>query len=371
MGGISLNPYEIEIISLICKHGLRNEYENFRLSFLSRKIDWLGFVENAPQSFLFMIERWSRHDKNIPVMVKRRMKEDIINLTRKNMLIKACLEEVAAAFRKEKVDFILLKGFFLESRIYYGKPRFFDDLDILINEDDLGRAQDALLKSGYKMLTMTDDEKSRITQQELFIKPSSKLLVELHTSIQVSYAPFNISNSSLFRRSKSVSIDGIRVRVLDDEMALIHLCIHHVYSHSLSTSKMVQYSYEISEFIKRLDKSRAEWNAFARLVHSAKAGAAVYESLAYANKLFPVAMDHDALSMIKNGASKKEMLVFKIFLRLMSTGPFHYKNGIYWLMKLLLCNSNKKRADIIKDAYYSARDRCRNVRCRVWPSRVS
>jgi hypothetical protein len=82
-------------------------------------------------------------------------------------------------------------------------------------------------------------------------------------------------------------------------------------------------------------------------------------------------MDHDALSMIKNGASKKEMLVFKIFLRLMSTGPFHYKNGIYWLMKLLLCNSNKKRADIIKDAYYSARDRCRNVRCRVWPSRVS
>lgn len=419
MGGTSLKPDEIEIISLIQnllskkskntlskqesghrqgpgqghepRHGHEphepgSQHDSSRLSSLSRKIDWPGFVEDIPPSFLPLLDAWSRQARQgdnillpaylprIPAVAKRRIRERIAILAGRNLLIKACLKDVAVIFRREKIDFILLKGFFLESRVYDGKPRFFDDLDILLHEGDLGRARRALLSSGYEMLSAADDETSRIIRQEILIEPSSRCPVELHTNVCDSYAPFAISNQLLFRRSRAVSIDGIKVRVLDDEMALVHLCIHHIYNHSLSSAKMVQYSYEISEFIRRLDRpgepgksgSVAGWDSFVRLVRTAKAGAAVYESLIYADRLFPIAMDPGVLSTIRKGASKKEMLIFRTSLWLMQLGSFchnQYRNGVYWLMKLLLCDSNRKRAELIRYASLSAKERRNSMRC--------
>lgn len=137
-------------------------------------------------------------------------------------MIQADINEICACFEKEGIEYIPLKGATIRS--YYPEPwmRTSCDIDILVHENDLDRAVDALVKNHAYT---TDYKKS---YHDISLYSPFGMHLELHHNIKENEEKYDKILTQVWEFSLSKDENSL-CRVLQNEFLIFHLCAHMAY----------------------------------------------------------------------------------------------------------------------------------------------
>jgi hypothetical protein len=138
------------------------------------------------------------------------------------------LFRILEKFRATGVESIVVKGPVLSMRAYGDAGlRQYADLDFLIRARDLVAATRALNEFAYEGdVPMQAIAAGKIPGEYLFMRPGTKLLVELHTERTFRYFPRPLPMEDYFARRTDVPLDGHQVPALSAEDEFVLICIH-------------------------------------------------------------------------------------------------------------------------------------------------
>jgi len=137
---------------------------------------------------------------------------------------------------RAEIKVILLKGSHLAQFVYKDAGlRPMGDIDIMVKKEDLHKAEELLLKMGYTKSREIDIEQICKVSQHIspFRDPKGIKHLEIHWTIVRPTSPFNIDIEGLWKRAKTVKINGTDVLVLSMEDLLLHITLH-LYLHHFS-----------------------------------------------------------------------------------------------------------------------------------------
>jgi hypothetical protein len=131
-------------------------------------------------------------------------------------------------FGEQGISALVVKGPVLAAQGYAGPSvRTYGDLDLLVRQQDIRRATEVMIASGYQTaVPLSAIDAGKIPGQYLFSNLDSKLLVELHNDLTLRYFPRPLPIEDFFARQIRVPIDAREVPApcVEDELVLI--CIH-------------------------------------------------------------------------------------------------------------------------------------------------
>jgi hypothetical protein len=138
------------------------------------------------------------------------------------------LFHVLEIFAAAGIEALPVKGPVLSVRAY-GDPglRQYMDLDLLVRHRDILRTSEVMIAAGYEPdVPLRLIQAGKIPGQYLFRRPSTKLLIELHTEHTLRYFPRAMPVEKLFERETRVVVDSREVPALAIEDELVLNCIH-------------------------------------------------------------------------------------------------------------------------------------------------
>ncbi len=162
--------------------------------------------------------------KEVDVVLRKRHREQLMSTLGMTAEMFRVLGNLATA----KVEAIVVKGPVLSVRAY-GDPgmRQYADLDFLIRSRDLLAATRVLTECHYESdVPVEAMEAGKIPGEYLFMKPGTRLLMELHTEQTFRYFPRPLPMEDYFARRIEVELDGNRVPALSEEDEFVLICIH-------------------------------------------------------------------------------------------------------------------------------------------------
>lgn len=205
------------------------------------------------------------------------------------------LEEFVHIAHKDKLKFVLLKGVSLADRIY-GDPyiRQSNDIDILVEEDDMLKADYIVKKMGYKQPSVIDYDTNRYILLDypiMRLKHTNHFFeyfnfeFEVPMKIEIHKRLFFVNDLNIgdfLWHIKKVQLEGISVNVLEDEYSLIFLFIN-AYQNSetlyaLQGECVLREYVDLYNFLNRIDLT-FDWEKTKDLVKKLKAEKLVVQIL--------------------------------------------------------------------------------------------
>jgi hypothetical protein len=156
-------------------------------------------------------------------LLERRRAQNLLTLR-----LTAELFRLLELFGEQGISALVVKGPVLAAQGYAGPSvRTYGDLDLLVRQQDIRRATEVMIASGYQTaVPLSAIDAGKIPGQYLFSNLDSKLLVELHNDLTLRYFPRPLPIEDFFARQIRVPIDAREVPApcVEDELVLI--CIH-------------------------------------------------------------------------------------------------------------------------------------------------
>ena len=240
--------------------------------------DWDGVVDVAARHdlapLLFKRLKESAAQAQVPSDAWKRLRLAYFTSASKNMYLYRELPAVLRCLLSSRIPVIVLKGAYLAGTVYGDIAlRPMSDVDLMVPRAELPRAQAALLDIGGHQHS-EDIETSCRTSKHLPPVVVCGLGIEIHWSIASPTGPVRVDVSSLWDRSRPVTIADVQVLALSPEDLLLHLCLHACYLDGL---RRLRSFCDIAEAIRRF-RGEIDW---AQVVHSAREwGAVRYVGLA-------------------------------------------------------------------------------------------
>jgi len=184
----------------------------------------------TPLIYMQLLQR-NQHQK-LPPAFLRELSQDYASALKTATRQEKATGQVIKSFHQAGIDFLLLKGADLRIRLYGDASlRRTRDLDLLISPRDISRVRSLLENLGFSLESICADKRPGFRQafeNELeFLPPSAdSLMVDVHWEITGLDHFYRLSFAPLWNKSVLLDFQGIPVRVLSPEHALIHLCLH-------------------------------------------------------------------------------------------------------------------------------------------------
>lgn len=205
---------------------------------LSSRIDWNHLLDTAqPELYPYMdfcIE--SRLGSTLcPEDVLRRLRGARRMTALHNLRLFAELRIISEAFARRRIPFMVLKGMVLAHSAYADASlRPMQDIDLLVASDHRQIAQQLLSEMGYECperLSAANPSLRPLLHEESEIvfgmqKRGTRVLVEVHTQLEIAEPLFPVSISDVWGRSVSTCLHGLQVHTLGERDFLFHLCLH-------------------------------------------------------------------------------------------------------------------------------------------------
>ncbi len=147
------------------------------------------------------------------------------------MLMTSELIKVMNLLEENHINAIAFKGPLL-SQMAYGDItlRQYVDLDILIDEKDLGRTSELLQKSNYKeeydLQEYQKENLKNLVHDRSFINKENGINIELHWTLSSSEFFINLEELNYFERIEKLDLNKQKLNGLSSEILFIYLCIH-------------------------------------------------------------------------------------------------------------------------------------------------
>ena len=275
--------------------------ENIR-KLVARPLDWdillSEAAENSVTPLLFRQLPACAADLLTPSHLERLKGAARTNTARSLMLV-AVLIKIMDAFRSEGIQAIPYKGPVLAAQAYEDITlREFDDLDIILRQRDMPRANDVLTALGYRSkfpwILSPGTASALVPGEYNFHDEDRRLLVELHTELTLRHFPVRPDLDYLAHRLVPVALSGHDVCTFPPEEGLPILCIHG----SKDFWERISWIADIAEMVQ--SHPQLDWDRAIRCAESLHAQRMLYLGLALAVDLLDAPLPDAILSRVRN-----------------------------------------------------------------------
>jgi hypothetical protein len=245
--------------------------------------DWNGIIRHSLRHYvaplLYHRLKGSSPAFRVPNHVMSILHDIYLRNTGKNLRLYHKLSKALKILKHEGIPVIILKGAHLAKYVYgtIGE-RTFNDLDLLVKEEDLSRCQKILIEAGYYPYCR-------------------HLPLDIHWDFDLTPANLRVNIEDVWKRARPAVIAGVEVLVLSPEDLLLHLCLHLAVK-QLFRSVGLRTFCDIRETIRH-HYSQIQWKKLTDYATQWGAGNSVYLTLLFARDFLDARVPSDTLEALK------------------------------------------------------------------------
>lgn len=225
---------EIELL-LCCSNTHPDPHQLTRIQALVRQpLDWTYLVERATHhNILPLVDRQLQQidSGSIPSEVLAQIHANFDGNFQRNLYLTAELLKLSRLFETHQIPMLSFKGPIL-AQIAYGNLalRQFLDIDILVPEADVVRANQLLVDRGYQsQFALTESQQivyAELRNEQWFWHEEKQVCVDLHWSILPKHFSFTPDPHLLWLKTERVEFGSQSIDTLTPEHLLLFLCAH-------------------------------------------------------------------------------------------------------------------------------------------------
>ncbi|PHJ66260.1 hypothetical protein VF14_20125 [Nostoc linckia z18] len=223
---IKVKRPEIELLLCCTRTHIDSETAERIKTLLQQNIDWTLLIEIATYhgTIPLLYQSFNNIGKEaIPETVLTQLRNRYHANASRNLFLSHELLKIVKVFEAHKIRAIPFKGLVLAISIYGNLAmRQFSDLDILVKQEDIAKAQELLIAQKYQL------EADYYGWQQTFVHSQKpEIVVDLHCELTpLSYFPFKLPDfETLWQRSRSLSLNGESIVDLSFDDLLIILTV--------------------------------------------------------------------------------------------------------------------------------------------------
>ncbi len=292
---------------LYCLDMSSDEMTVARLKQLS-SLDWTCVVRQAARHglrpLLYERLRTLPPDIAIPDAPLQTLQEAYRRNAARNTLIYRQLSELINGLHEDYIQVALLKGAHLAKFVYGNLAvRPMADLDLLVRESHLAKAERSLLQAGYR----PSRNNTRCRQNHfhlVYLPPGEGVQVELHWDINHWPTCYSPHPDRLWERAQPLLFDDVSVLGLSPEDLLLHLCLHTCSQH-MFTSRLAGLC-DVCETI-RYYQHKLVWKRLQMRANQWAVSKPVYLTLYMARQLLGAALPEESLGTLNPGDLREDV----------------------------------------------------------------
>jgi Uncharacterised nucleotidyltransferase len=253
----------------------------------AQSLDWDCLLADAAQNSVRPL--LARHLSGsaadvVPPQEFKRLKDAVRANTARCLILTAELIQVMGRFREAGVTAVPYKGPIAAMQAYGDITlREFEDLDIILPQRDMLRANETLTSLGYRAkfpwVLSAGADSGLVPGEYRYLDASRRMALELHTERTLRHFPVRPDFDELVPRLTPVSLSGHEIRTFAPEDALVMLCIHG----SKDFWERISWILDIAEMIRA--HPELDWDAVFSRADSWNARRIVYLGLALASQM--------------------------------------------------------------------------------------
>jgi hypothetical protein len=214
------------------------------------------------------------------------------------LVLTAELIKIVDLFRSHGIQAMPYKGPVLAVQAYGDVTlREFDDLDIVLRQHDMAKANEAIQGIGYRPRfpwIFASGDSSLIPGEYNYRDEARRLIVELHTEWTLRHFPTRPDLDDLARRLVSVTLSGHEIPTFGPEDMLPILCIHG----SKDFWERISWIADISEFVQ--SHPRLDWDQAFQRADTLRAGRMLRIGLAVAANLLGAPLPNEVSARVQS-----------------------------------------------------------------------
>lgn len=201
---------------------------------LGKELDWPYLLATAVPHGMMPLLYWHLNatcPDAVPKAVMDRLRERFHDNTRRNLFLTGELLRLLDLFEARGIPVVPYKGPTLAASVYGNVAlRQFYDLDILVQKQDVPRAKELLVTSGYRPeYQLTGAQEAAFLRYECehsLTRDDGASIVELHWEINPKHLSFPLDTEGLWERLEPIELGGKSVPTFSPEDLLLILCVH-------------------------------------------------------------------------------------------------------------------------------------------------
>ncbi|MGD1211417.1 MAG: nucleotidyltransferase family protein [Candidatus Acidiferrales bacterium] len=286
---------------------------------VARPLDWdYLFSEAAENSLTPLLARNLSVSaaEIVPPDQMKRLTEATRANTARCLILTAELIKIMDLFQSEGIPAIPYKGPVIAAQAYGDVTlREFEDLDIVLRQRDMAKANDIVTSIGYApkfpWILSPGAAASLVPGEYNYREKSHRMMVELHTEVTLRHFPVPPDLDDLARRLVPVALSGHEVRTFAPEDVLPILCIHG----SKDFWERISWVADIAELVQAYPQ--LDWDVVLRRAESWGAQRMLHLGLALAAGLLDASPPEEILSRVRGDrvAASVASEVIQRFLR--------------------------------------------------------
>ncbi len=237
-------------------------------SSVSEQFNWSALIDQAGRlsisSLVYDRVKSNGMLAHVPPALASQWKLEVVNNQAQNMFRLGRLKEILNLFSLENIPVIVLKGAALAEIVYPQLGlRPMRDVDLLIKEEDISRAEQLLQARGFFCADQGLPKEWYDSHHHIvpYVSADQMLTLELHHHLIAFTMPVFIPTEDLWERALSVQLAGVACWILSPEDFLIHLALHTACDGFLGKVRVL---YDIAEIMKQF-RNELDWGALLML----------------------------------------------------------------------------------------------------------
>jgi len=272
---------------------------------LGGELDWAyllaGAVRHAVPQLLYHNLKAMGAERAVPPGVLGRLERMYYANALRHLRFSQALEEVLAAFKEVGIEVIVLKGMALATQVYpVAALRQCGDIDVLVREESLLRAEEVLLSLGYTAAAndLPDQWFGQHHYHVSYLKDEGRIGLEVHWDLAPQPNPFCLPLPELWARAQPFRIGNSEAWALNPADLLLHLSFHATFSpHPLWEPDIdLRHLCDIAETIRVCP---TDWDQLIVQARHYRVTRCLYATLHLAQRMLQARVPHDVLEALQ------------------------------------------------------------------------